>query len=99
MNISDGILSVAYGTKNVTIQCSCSNVNDLKWFGPNTIIDETFLPDAPYFTKNFDDKNIVLIIPTFNDSYDGNYSCGFGNSFPPKQPIDIYLTIGKYLHS
>ena len=97
LTISDGVLSVDYGTENVTIQCSCSSGNDSKWFGPNGgIINETSVANAPYFIKNFDGKSVVLIIPTFNDSYDGNYSCGFESNFPPKQPIDVYLTFGKY---
>ena len=85
-----------YGTKNVTIQCSCSGGNDLQWFGPNgSIIDETSLNDAPYFIKNFNNKSVVLIFPTFSDSYCGNYSCGFQNSFPPKHSIDVQLTFSK----
>lgn len=110
VTVVGGVLSVAYGTKNLMIQCSCSDVTNtfsdpVRWFSPDGSrvvqqINRTYLPSSPYFTKNPDNRNIVLVIPTFNDSYDGTYSCGFGRDFPPREPnINIYLTFGKYIHS
>ena len=41
-----------------------------------------FNPNVPHFTRvggdqgNRDNTNVILVIPTFNDSYDGTYTCG-----------------------
>ena len=87
------------------IQCSCSDVTDMisdpvRWFDPNGIrviqqINNNYVLGTPYFTKTSDDRNVVLVIPTFNDSYDGIYSCGFGKIFPPKEPVKVDLTFGE----
>ena len=99
-----GVLPVPYGMQNVMIQCNCSDVigialDPIRWFYSNgSIIDHQTDHGFPYFTRAPDDKNVVLVIPTFNDSYDGIYSCGFGKKFPPKEPnLDISLTFGESL--
>ena len=72
----------------------------VRWFDPNGIrviqqINNNYVLGTPYFTKTSDDRNVVLVIPTFNDSYDGIYSCGFGKIFPPKEPVKVDLTFGE----
>ena len=105
LTISSGVLSVAFGMENLTIQCNCSNVIDMildpvRWFDTNGLrviqqTNESYVHGNPYFTKTSNDRNVVLVIPTFNDSYDGIYSCGYGKNFPPKEPVRVDLTFGK----
>ena len=81
--------SIVSGTVNVRIQCSCTEsggtpVNTVRWYDPdgtrlvsaqNTV---QYNPDAPHFTRvnTNSDRDVILVIPTFNDSYDGRYTCG-----------------------
>ena len=110
LTVSDGVLSIAYGMTNVRIHCNCSAVGGMvlmspfKWFGPHGRVIEkrnetnlTDINDCNYFMENSDDRNPVLVIPVFNESYEGIYSCGFGNNFLQKQFINVDLTIGKWL--
>ena len=77
------------GTINVRIQCSCTesngaSVNVVRWYDPagtrlvSTRNTEKFNPNVPHFTRvNVHyDRNVILVIPTFNDSYNGTYTCG-----------------------
>ena len=75
----------------VQCNCTESNgnaVSIVRWYDPagtrlvsaqNT---EQFNPNVPYFTRvggdqgNRDNTNVILVIPTFTDSYDGTYTCG-----------------------
>ena len=78
--------TLASGTENVMIQCSCTIYNDdvVRWYDPGgskLFLNESknFIPDAPHFTRvngPTDNRNIILVIPTFNDTYDGIYTCG-----------------------
>ena len=37
------------------------------------------MDESPYYIRNYAgglDNNVTLVIPTFNDSYDGTYNCG-----------------------
>ena len=101
------VFAIAYGTQNVMIQCNCSNVNGtalyfIRWFDSEGIsihhqTDHKYVPGIPHFLKAHNDKNVILVVPVFNDSYDGIYTCGVEKSFPSKEPnIDIDLTFGKY---
>ena len=84
------------GTENVTIQCNCSDdvgavLQPIRWFDPDgTRVLGTghrrYVTGTPYFDRRPDDTNVVLVIPTFNDSYDGTYTCGVRNSYPPGAP-------------
>ena len=104
LTVSNGVLSLTYGMKNVRILCNCSAVSGtvlslIRWFDPNGRLIEqrnkTYFNAPNYFTENFDNRSVVLVILTFNDSYDGVYSCGFGKKFPPKHSLNVDLTIGK----
>ena len=91
----------------MTIQCNCTNdygtVIKVRWYNPTlarlpgTLDKRKFLADAPHFRRlvEGDDTNIILVIPTFNDSYDGIYTCGRRYNYPPRAPnATVNLTIG-----
>ena len=105
LTATDKVLAIAYGTENVMIQCNCYNVNDkalrfTRWFDSNGIriqykTHHTYVSGAIYL-KRTTNYGVVLVIPLFNNSYDGIYTCGNGKNFPPKEPnIDISLTFGE----
>ena len=71
------------------IQCNCTYddgrvVDVVKWYDPVGIrlispaAVAIFDATVPHFTRvtDGDHSNIILIIPTFNYSYDGTYTCG-----------------------
>ena len=76
------------GTMNVMIQCNCTNddgtvVSLVRWYDPDgtrlfSKESNRFDASAPHFTRVNDgsDTHVILVIPTFNDSYDGTYTCG-----------------------
>ena len=85
LTAAGGVL--ASGTENVTIQCNnCTDGNGtldrVRWYDPagTKLFGQTntnYVPGTPYFTRVDDAENdITLVIPTFNDSYDGIYTCG-----------------------
>ena len=97
------------GTENVMIQCNCSDddgsvITNVRWYGPDGIIPRIgtsdFIAGAPYHTRasgDRDNRNITLVIPTFSDSYDGNYICGRrGNNYDklPRRPTTT-VKLGK----
>ena len=101
------VFAIAYGTQNVMIQCNCSNVNgtvldSIRWFDSEGLrvhhkLHHKYVSDTPHLMRTHDDKNVILVVPILNDSYDGIYTCGVGKIFPPEEPnIDIDLTFGKY---
>ena len=110
LTISDGVLSIAYGMKNVRIHCNCTCsavsgmvLSPIRWVDPHGRViekrNETNLIDINgryYFTENSNDRNVVLVIPVFNESYEGIYSCGFGNNSLLKHSINVDLAIGKW---
>ena len=90
------------GTENVMIRCNCidydgSVITTVRWYGPNGIIPRfgtsDFIAGAPHFTRpsgDSDNRNV-----TFNDSYDGNYTCGRrsgGNLVPPKTTVSLTIS-------
>ena len=99
------------GTENVMIQCNCSDndgsvIATLRWFDPDgNVLDrfgtDSFIAGTPHFTRtsgDIDNRNITLVIPTFNDSYDGNYTCGRRRSGSLISPTaSVSLTIGGKL--
>ena len=77
--------ALASGTENVMIRCSCTVNNDsarIRWYNPDgyQILyrqHKHYVMGTPHFTQNNNSNtNITLIIPTFNDSYNGTYNCG-----------------------
>ena len=96
------------GTVNVMIQCNCTEndgtlVATVRWYDPAGVrlislaagnqFDET----VPHFTRivEMNDTNIILVIPTFTDSYDGVYTCakrGSNNALEtPNAPINLTI--------
>ena len=72
---------------NVMIQCNCTNddgtiVETVKWYDPNGIRlvaegNDQFDASVPHITRvDSDGTHVILVIPTFTDSYDGTYICG-----------------------
>ena len=96
------------GTENVMILCNnCIDgngtvVDNLRWYDPagTSLIVPTnsrFIPGTPHITRTTL-NNLTLVIPTFNDSYDGIYTCGNvsnGLTEPPNAAVN--LTIGGEL--
>ena len=100
------------GTENVMIQCNCSDnygdvITSLGWWYPDGLPGRRLAPRAdpgdgtPYYTRPSSDgnnKNVTLVIPTFNDSYGGNYTCGRRRSGSLISPTaSVSLTIGGEL--
>lgn len=75
-------------TQNVEIDCSCMDSNgaairNVRWLSPNKLSirtkDET-IDGAPYSNLTGDETVAVLIVPNFNDTYSGRYTCTTGNT-------------------
>ena len=103
LTAAGGVLAI--GTVNVMIQCNCTDdgaeVEPVTWYDPDGIrlpvnTHKDYIAHTPYYRRAPDDTNIVLVIPTFNDSYDGEYICGM--RAPPGVPnTTINLAIGGEL--
>jgi len=105
LTVTGGVLTD--GTQNVMIGCECvddkeKRVGDVRWFFPNTTVvaRQSDAPDgAPY--RNNNNRLQILVIPTFNDSYDGTYTCGVSKNdkHPPSPMTNITLTLeGEKYH-
>ena len=94
------------GTENVMIRCTCSDdgggvITTVRWYGPNGIIPRSgtddFIAGAPHHIRRSgdnDNRNITLVIPTFTDSYDGNYTCGRRSGdilVPPMTAVNLTI--------
>ena len=100
---------LANGTVNVMIQCNCTDddgmvVNRVRWYDPDgtrVLINthKSYVADTPYFRRAPDNTNIILVIPTFNDTYDGTYICGRrSGSLPVGAPsATVELTVNGKL--
>ena len=105
LTTAGGVLSS--GTENVMIRCNCSDdggsvINSARWYGPDQIIPRfntsDYIPGAPHHVRASGDnnnRNITLVIPTFNGSYDGNYICGRRNGNNPPQPPTATVSLSK----
>ena len=102
--------AVVNGTVNVMIQCTCVATGNqrVRWYDINTIFlvqsnhPTDYVAGSPYFilgTTVGNVQNVTLVIPTFNNSYDGTYSCGiFVNNTQFKSPSTaVTLTIGELM--
>ena len=93
------------GTENVMIRCTCSEddgsvIITVRWYGPDGIIprngNSDFIAGAPHHIRasgDTDNRNITLVIPTFTDSYDGNYTCGRRDGTTNNPPVPPTATI------
>ena len=109
LTAAGGVLPI--GTENVMIWCNCSDdygtvFTTVRWHDPGGILVDRIgpgddIPSTPYFTRPSDhnnNRNVILVIPTFSDSYDGNYTCGRRRSGRLVQPIvTVNLTISGEL--
>jgi len=92
------------GTQNVTIECECvdyrgSRLRRVRWFffGTTLVARQTDPPNgAPYYISANNGRLSTLVIPTFNDSYDGTYTCGRGDILIPFTTISLTLLGEKY---
>ena len=92
------------GTENVMILCNnCIGnggtvLDNLRWYDPagaSLIIPASsrFVNGTPHITRTFL-NNVTLVIPTFNDSYDGTYTCGrvsTGLIEPPNAAVNLTI--------
>ena len=97
------------GTVNVMIQCVCPVTGDqrVRWYDINTnfvmgLVNPNYVDGSPYFIRNYPygaANNVTLVIPTFNDSYDGTYNCGIRvNDTEFTSPsAAVNLTIGELM--
>ena len=97
------------GTENVMILCDyCIYghgivLDNLRWYDPagtSLVIpaNSRFIAGTPHVTRTVL-NNVTLVIPTFNDSYDGIYTCGNvsnGLTEPPNAAVN-FLTINSEL--
>ena len=107
LTTTGGVL--ASGTVNVMIQCSCTYnngavVNPVRWYDPDgtrlvTSSHNIYKAGSPYYRRAPNNANVALVISTFNESYNGTYTCGRKvNRGPPDPPnAAINLTTGGKL--
>ena len=107
LTAAGGILAI--GTVNVIIQCNCIDdygtvIDSLRWYDPDGTrllvnTNNIYIAGTPYYRRVPDDTNILLVIPTFNESYDGTYTCGRrSGSLPVGAPnFAVELTINSKL--
>ena len=106
LTATGGVL--ASGTKNVMIQCNCTDddgvvVDPVQWYDPDgtrlvNTQNSQYMVGTPYYMSvvESDESNIVLVIPSFTDSYDGIYTCGrrVDSGLPGSPTATVDLTIG-----
>ena len=90
----------------MTIQCVCSVAyisHFVRWYDINTeFLVRSNHPDyvtgSPYYVLN-NDSFVTLVIPTFNDSFDGTYTCGIRVSDTEftSPSAAVTLTIGELM--
>ena len=97
------------GTVNVRIRCVCPITGKCKyarWFDINTnfVVQSShsiYVAGSPYYIRSTTnpDTDVTLVIPTFNDSYDGTYHCGVRvNDTEFTSPsAAVTLTIGELM--
>ena len=77
--------ALANGTENVMIRCNCTANSDsakIRWHNLDGFRilfrkHNDYVNGTPYVTSNTKGNiSVTLVIPTFNDSYDGTYNCG-----------------------
>jgi len=80
-----------------------SNVtlSPVRWYHPNNmriLLQRNSPTGTPYFMNKNGGRLATLVIPTFSDSYDGTYTCGLNNNYPPNPMTTIDLSlVGKKL--
>ena len=94
---------LAIGTENVMIQCNCTDddgtiLGPIRWHDPDgtrLLLSEhrKYVPGTPYYRREPNDRNVVLVIPIFTDSFDGMYTCGIKGlpSGVPSAVVDLTI--------
>ena len=106
LTAAGGVL--ANGTENVMIKCNCTDddgtvVGRVRWYDPDRTrlqIYNYYPAGTPYYRRAPDYTSIILVIPTFNDSYNGTYTCGekVRSGLPGPPNAAVLLTIdGKLI--
>ena len=97
------------GTTDVRIQCTCAvTMGNIRWYdiNANFLVQLTHLTEyvdgSPYFILGAtigNVQNVTLVIPTFNDFYDGTYNCGIfvSNTEFTSPSAAVTLTIGELM--
>ena len=96
------------------IRCTCTDndgtvISGIRWYDPDKRLlpsfgTDKFVVGAPHFTRpeadGNDNTNVTLVIPTFNDSYDGTYTCGRRDGDDPPAPptASVHLIIYGEVH-
>ena len=97
--------ALASGTENVMIQCNCTANSDsvkIRWQNPDGFRilfrkhNNSYVNGTPYVTTNTKSNiSVTLVIPTFNNSYDGTYNCGRrvnnSKSAGPSAAVVLYI--------
>ena len=94
------------GTTDVRFRCVCTvtDTNQLvRWYDITTdfLNRDThydYVDGSPYYILN-NRTDVTLVIPTFNDSYDGTYNCGIrvSNTEFTSPSAAVTLTIGELI--
>ena len=96
--------AVVSGTADVRIQCVCTGTRDpVRWYDINgnflnRVTHEDYVAGSPYYMLN-SRTNVTLVIPAFNNSYDGTYNCGIRVSSTEfaEPSAAVTLTIGELM--
>ena len=101
LSVLDGEITVPNGAQNITITCYCSNsfkerLDTVRWFFNETriLLKHNVTKGHPYIVLN--EALATLIIPTFNNSYSGTYTCGNDNDMDKttvKSSIRLFVAV------
>ena len=95
------------------IQCNCTYddgrvVDPVRWYNSDgtklmSSYRSWFDDSVPHFTRvtDDDDSNIILVIPTFNYSNDGTYTCGrrtIGFAGTPNAAVTLTIVGGLMIN-
>ena len=100
--------ALVIGTTDVRIWCVCPVTGDqrVRWYdiNENFVNRDThmdYVTGSPYYIPNSPNgaTNVTLVIPTFNDLYDGTYNCGIrvSNTEFTSPSAAVTLTIGELM--
>ena len=92
------------GTQNITITCYCSygfneGFNEVSWFfnGTRILSEQNLTKEHPYVVLS-DITTTKLVIPIFNESYSGIYTCGNDN-YTVKGSIHLLFPVKPGMYS
>ena len=90
---------------DVMIRCVCSDdggsvFTNIRWYKPDgsqvpRFESDRFIAGAPHYTRpsvDRNNRNLTLVIPTFNDSYDGDYTCRRRSGESPIATVSLTIS-------